>query len=458
MSTRATGSARKSVAPSEGEDRLDLVTGLTAERAEGSKHGGGTLVGAPGPGTRRGRQGGSRAKLFEYTARRRDGTQISGRELAEDVESLDEQLESQGMLLIRARAIRRGKRSASKKLPRAQLVSFTNQLATMLRAGIPLITALRHLRTRSKSPELGELLDHLIRDLEAGETFHEALERQARSFPAVYRASVRAGEQSTELPEVLRRQAAYLQWVKDIKNSAVQALVYPAILAVAVLVLVVILLTFLVPRLVKLYPGGAADLPRETRLVLGVSDFLAANWMGIVGVSLALGVGFVVALRRPRSRRFLSRQSLRIPRLGEVLRMIATSRFATTASTLHNAGCEMVGTLSMAGATCGSAYLADAFQRVTDRVRRGATITESLEREDGMDPLLVQLVSVGETSGDLGGSLASLAECYDTEVPRAVKWALSLIEPIVIAVGGVIVLFILLAALLPIVKLYEVIA
>ena len=399
-----------------------------------------------------------RTKLFEYTARRGDGTQVTGREVAPDTAGLDHKLEQQGLLLIRARKVARGPRGASGQIARPQLISFTNQLATMLRSGIPLVTALRHMRQRSRVKGLSRLIDDLIRDLEAGETFADALDRQERSFPEVYRASVRAGERSTDLPDVLSRQAAYLQWVREIKNTAAHALVYPAILATAVAGLVAILLTFLLPRLVKLYPGGEADLPKETQLVIEISDWIGSNYLVLLGGALALGFAWASVLRLPRGRRFLSRQLLRVPRLGEVLRMIATSRFATTASILHNAGCEMVSTLSMAGATCGSSYLSAAFERATDRVRLGSTITESLEREEGVDPLLIQLVDVGETSGDLGGSLQHLAQCYDEEVPRSVKWALSLIEPLVITAGGAIVLFILIAALLPVVKLYEVLA
>ena len=407
----------------------------------------------------KGKQSGrDRSKLFEYTARRADGTQVTGREVAAGLEDLDRKLDGDGLLLIRARKVARGPRGSSGKIARPHLIGFTNQLATMLRSGIPLVTGLRHMRTRARSKELSGLIDDLVRDLEAGETFADALDRQHKSFPEVYRASVRAGERSTDLPDVLTRQAAYLQWVREIKGTAAQALVYPAILATAVVGLITILLTFLLPRLVKLYPGGEADLPRETRLVMGISSWIGTYYPVLLGGAVALGISWAVALRIAKSRRFLSRQLMRVPRLGEVLRMISTSRFATTASILHNAGCDMVGTLSMAGATCGSAYLSAAFERTTERVQKGASITESLEREEGMDPLLIQLVAVGETSGDLGGSLRHLAQCYDEEVPRSVKWALSLIEPLVIAVGGAIVLFILIAALLPVVKLYEVLA
>lgn len=394
-------------------------------------------------------------RWFQYHAVRKDGVRLEGRELARSSSELDRSLEARGLLLLGAREAGRRARALQSRLKRAELVALTNQLATMLAAGIPILQALREVERRSRSRAVRREMAEIDDDLQAGWSLADSLDRRPRSFPPIYRATVRAGERSAKLPEVLSRQGRYLGWVGEIRAMTVQALIYPAILSLAVLGLITILVTFLVPRLVTLYPGGTADLPRETRLLMQLSTFVTGNLGLIAGGLGAALLGLALLARREGPRLFGSRLLLGIPRLGELLRMIATSRFAHTAGMLHESGCDVVQTLRLAGDTCGSAYLARAFRRATERVRGGATIAESLEREPGIDPFLVQLVGVGETSGDLGQSLAHLTRAYDEEVPRTVKWALALIEPAVLLIGGAVVLLVLLAALLPILTLYE---
>ena len=406
-------------------------------------------------GTRAGSaSGASVLRLFEYTARTADGERLKGHATARDEVELDRMLERQGLTLAHARATRRRETVHQHRLGHAHLVSFTTQLATLLEAGVPIVSGLRQLeaRTRGRAPKA--VIAMILRHLEAGLSLSEALDEQPHSFPEVYRAAVRAGEHSMELPAVLSRQAKQLRWVRSLRASATQALVYPAILSVAVTGLVLVLLTFLLPRLETLFPRDTV-LPWQTRVVLCLSDVLVEHGLLIGGgVALAL-VGWFVALRVRRTRVLLSRLLLAVPRLGELLRMIATARFASTASDLHGAGCDAILTLTVAGETCGAAALADAFERVTGRVRQGHGIADSLEREPLMDPLLVQLVAVGEASGDLDGCLGRLARCYDEEVPTKVKWAMSFVEPLMLIVAACVVGFILLAALLPILELYE---
>ena len=394
-------------------------------------------------------------RWFEYHAVRKDGARLEGRELARSLPELEQALEARGLLLLGAQEARRRPRPWQCRLKRAQLVALTSQLATMLAAGIPILQALREIERRSRSRAVRREMAEIVDDLQAGTSLADSLDRRPRSFPPIYRATVRAGERSATLPDVLARQARTLSWIGEIRSMTVQALIYPAILSLAVLGLITILVTLLVPRLVTLYPGGAADLPRETRLLMQVSSFVVGNLALLAGGLGSALLALALLARREGARLAGSRLLLALPRLGELLRMIATSRFAHTAGMLHESGCEVVQTLRLAGDTCGSTYLARAFRRATERVRCGATIAESLEREPGIDPFLVQLVAVGETSGDLGQSLAHLTRAYDEEVPRAVRRALALVEPAVLVIGGGVVLLVLLAALLPILTLYE---
>jgi general secretion pathway protein F len=282
--------------------------------------------------------------------------------------------------------------------------------------------------------------------------------RHSRAFPDVFIASVRAGELSGDLPVVLKRMARFLDWTRAIRAMTVQALVYPFLLLLAISGLIVVLLTWLLPRILGLFPGGRTDLPVQTQVVIAISDFLIANSVLLGTLVVGIGVSAVVLRKNARARVLWGRFLLAIPRLGKVARMLSTSKFAFTALTLHKAGCDVFETLRVAGRTCGNEHLGACFARAADRVRAGSTITEGLSREESMDPLLLQVTAVGEHSGKLDEALESLVEYYDQEVPRAVKWFLSLFEPALLLTAGAVVAFILMAALLPIFSLYENIA
>jgi type II secretory pathway component PulF len=394
-------------------------------------------------------------RIFEYSARRSDGQLVQGREVARDEIELDRRLEREGLLLTDCRSVQRGGRARTAELSRQDLFAFTAQLGTILSAGIPIVQGLREMHRRARSRVAKASIHAILEDLEAGEPLSSALEQQPKSFPPIYRAAIRAGEQSTQLPEVLKAQAAHLAWVREIRAMATQALVYPAILSLAIGGLVAILVTFLVPRLTKIYPGGSADLPSQTRLVMGIADAIRSNWALLLALLVGSFVAGTISLRRKGPALALARLASGLPRIGSLLRQLAMSRFAKTAALLHDAGVEMVTTLELATEACGNPFYRAAFRRATERVQRGSTLAEALEQEPCMDPFLLQLVGIGETSGDLPTTLGHLVESYEAEIPRTVKWALSLVEPAILVLGGGLVLYVLLAALLPIVTLYE---
>ncbi len=380
---------------------------------------------------------------------------VSGNAKAPTEFELDESLAREGITLVRAKPIKAGPRRESGKLSGPDLVTFTTQLATVLGAGVPIVEGMRDLGVRMRSPVSRAVISDVVKELEAGASLSGALEARPKSFPIIYRASVRAGEMSGAMPEVLQRLAGHMEWVRSIRQTTVQALVYPAILAAAITVLVITLVTFLVPRIVKMFPGGRDELPWQTRNVLWVSDALTSNWIFIVGggaVGCALAWYFG---RKPAGRLWISARMLAVPRLGDVLRMFSTAKFTATASTLQNAGCQIADVIGISGSACGNASLAASFERANSSIQRGATISQALAEDARMDPLLLQMVAVGERAGDLGGCLDKLGEHYDRELPRIVKWMLSLMEPMLLVLGGIIVAYTLFAAFLPLLDMYD---
>ncbi|MEM1452337.1 MAG: type II secretion system F family protein [Planctomycetota bacterium] len=380
---------------------------------------------------------------------------VDGHELAMSERDLDSSLARRGVTLVTAHQVQRVERNSGGRMKPEDLVTFTTQLATVLGAGVPIVEGMRDLGGRMRSATSRRVIEDVVRELEAGASLSEAMATRPRSFPPIYRASVHAGELSGAMPEVLRRLAAHMEWTRSIRSTTVQALVYPAILAVAISVLVTVLVTFLVPRIVQMFPGGVDELPTQTRQVLTLSNFITGSWpLLIVGAVALVGAGFW-ASRSPAGRLWVSSRLLQVPRLGEVLRMFGTAKFAATAATLQNAGCPVMDVIGLAGRATGNAKLQRSFAEVGERVQRGSSISEAMSADGALDPLLIQMVSVGERAGDLGGCLDQLAGHYDRELPRIVKWMLSFLEPALLAVGGVIVAYTLFAAFLPLLDMYD---
>lgn len=391
---------------------------------------------------------------FEYTASDASGTRSSGVLDAADELALDRALERQGLVLLTATVQRAGDRPAG-HASAAELAALLGQLATLLDAGVPLADGLDALAERQERASARAWTAGLARDLRGGSTLSDAFERRAGVVPREVRAAVRAGEASGALGDVLEGLARHLDAKSALGARARQALIHPALLALALLGLVAILLGFLLPRVTALYPRGAESLPRETRALLAVSGFLrdGAPWLA---AALAACVALAWAWwRRPGSRAALGGVLCSVPRLGRLLRAVAAARFASTAAVLHAAGCDALTLLRVGGEASGNAAFEAAIERASARVTRGALFSEALGSERLVDRMLVQVVAVGESSGALAPALARAARRYEEDVPRELARFLALLEPLLLVVSAAVVAWILLAALLPIFELYE---
>ena len=394
-------------------------------------------------------------KSFEYSAIDLHGQTLTGNAWASSEVALDQELEESGATLISVKEASVARSRRRLKLKTRELHQITTQLATVTAAGVPIVEGVEGIGRRIGDENARILLEEVVRDLEAGEGLSNAMQHHPRAFPIVYRSSVEAGEASGSLDTVLGRLARYLEWAQTMKATTIQALIYPTILFFAINGLIAILLYFVLPRIIKIFPGGQQDLPAQTRFVMAASDFMVDHIVVLGAVGVALVVGTVLMHKREAGRACLHGMLLRIPKFGVVASQIATSKFASTASTLQAAGCDVFTVLRIAGVSCGNAAMASSFERVTEHVRNGLPIADALERENRVDPLLIQMVSVGEKTGHLDTCLNRLVDYYDEEVPRTVKRFLAFFEPMMLLFAGAVVTFILLAALMPIFQLYE---
>jgi type II secretory pathway component PulF len=392
---------------------------------------------------------------YQYVAVGPRGDTQVGRQMAESEIALDRELEARGLCLTKAALVSSSRSARSRKLVHEDLISVTTQLAVVAGAGVHVVEGLEGIGARLERPASRAVIEDVVRSLRAGSMLSDAVDKHPRSFPSVYRASLRAAEVSGALDVVLGRVARYLEWTRGIRATTIQALIYPSILFCALSGLVLVLLYFVLPRIIGMFPGGREQLPSETRFVLAISDFLTGNWVALAVLAGAAFAGLTAMRRSERGREVFDRALLAIPKYGRVAQQIAISRFASTASVLQAAGCDVFTVLDVSGSTCGNAAITSAFARASQHVRRGQTITQALERESVVDPLLVQMVSIGEKTGELDMCLAKLVAYYDEEIPRTVKRFLSVLEPAMLLVAGFVVAVILLAALMPIFTLYE---
>ena len=236
-------------------------------------------------------------QTFEYKARALDGSTVTGILSAPDEAVLDAELEDRGLYLTKARPA--GSRAGSGgKLSQRELVTLTTQLSTLLSAGVPILDGLRGLSPRMRTEAGRRVVDELADRIQGGASLSDTLEAHPRSFGPVFRASVQAGEMSGALPRVLSSQAAFLEWSASIRQTTMQALTYPLMLCSAILGLVVVMLTFVLPRIVGMMPGGQEALPGPTRFLMQVSDLLTGNWLLLLSALVAAVTGAMVALRR----------------------------------------------------------------------------------------------------------------------------------------------------------------
>lgn len=404
------------------------------------------------------------AKLASFTWEGvdRQGRKIKGDSQAENPSRLRLTLRQQG---IAAQKIRRksglsqlleGKRS--KKITPGDIAVFTRQLSTMLNSGVPLVQAFEIIGRGHENPSMRKLVMAIKDDVESGTALSEALGKHPLHFDELVCNLVNAGEQAGVLDTLLDKIATYKEKTESIKKKIRKALFYPTAVLVVAFAVTAILLIFVVPQFESLFRGFGADLPAFTRMVLNLSDFFRAWWWAVFGGLIAAVVAFLQA--KKRSRRFahaLDRISLRIPVVGEILRKAAIARFARTLSTMFAAGVPLVEALgSVAGAT-GNAVYGEAVRGMQDEVATGQQLQWSVEQTKLFPHMVVQMIAIGEEAGSLDAMLSKVADFYEEEVDNAIDSLSSLLEPLIMAVLGVLVGGLVIAMYLPIFKLGSVV-
>jgi type IV pilus assembly protein PilC len=370
---------------------------------------------------------------------------------AADERALRAELEQQGLYLL---SMRRGLSLSLLRLRRRRvnpslLLVFSQELAALLKAGLPLFQSLDVMLERQRDPLLRQSLATVREKVKSGTALSDAFRQEGDVYPPIFAASLVAGERSGDLDQVLRRFAGHLRLNLSLKKKAISASVYPIVLLTMMVGLVSILVVWVIPQFRSFYEGLGAELPLATRLLLSFATTVRANVPWILLAVAVVVVSILSWLRREGSGVTLDRALLRVPYFGGLMRMYATSQLSRTLATLLAGGLPLLNALEVAAASIGNRAMAAAIGNATGRIREGASLTTALESTGMLEPLPLEMVKVGEQTGALGDMLNAVADFYDEDLDNRMATVLSLVEPVLLVVMAVIVAAMLLAFYLP---------
>ena len=382
------------------------------------------------------------------------GEIIEGLYVADSEARLRREFEEKGLYVLGIQ--RAGGWAAGKlSLPRRARVSnreflvFNQELATLLKAGMPLVQSLDILKRRVTNPVFKSVLDDVYERVRAGTSLSEAFEAHGALFPGVYTASLLAGEKSGNLEQVLRRYVSYVKIVATVKRKTVSALVYPVILLLLSLVVVGIIVFKVVPEFNAFYEQFNQDLPVSTQIIVAVSSFGRSYAWLIIGAALAAGALFWMWLQEPAQRERFDRWVLRLPAIGPIAQKFSVSQAARTLGTLLGGGIPLVNAIDVAARSIKNRYIARQLQVAGQQVREGRALAAAMNDSGAFSDVAVKMVEVGESTGALQEMLNSLAEFYDEEIDTNLARFITLVEPLLLVIMGIIIAGLLLALYMP---------
>lgn len=344
----------------------------------------------------------------------------------------------------------------SRKVKRHEFLVFNQELATLLKAGMPLVQSLDILRSRLSNPVFKSVLDDVHEKVRSGTALSDAFGAHGDLFPSVYTASLMAGERSGNLDAVLRRFVAYSKTIDTVRSKTVSAMIYPVILVALAAVLVGIIIIKVVPTFADFYASFDRELPLSTRMIVAVSDVIRAQfWLILIAIAAA-ALGFFTWIRQPGRGAQFDRWMLKMPIIGPSIHKFTTSQMARTLATLLGGGIPLVNAIEIAARSTGNRHMGKELEIVATRVREGQGFANTLLDRKVVPDVGIKMIEVGESTGALTEMLNSLADFYDEEIETEVARFVTVIEPAMLVVMGVVIAGIVLALYLPLFQLSSV--
>jgi type IV pilus assembly protein PilC len=393
--------------------------------------------------------------VFEWEGKDRGGKQVRGEIRAAGENQVKSSLRRQGVLPTK---IKKRKMRAGKSIKPRDIAIFTRQLATMMKAGVPLLQAFDIVGRGNPNVSVTKLLNDVRTDVETGTSLSAAFRKYPMYFNALYCNLVEAGEAAGILESLLDRLAVYMEKTEAIKSKIKSALMYPISVVVVAFVVVAVIMIFVIPAFKQVFSSFGADLPAPTLFVIAVSEFFVAYWWLIFG-GIGGGLYFFMQAwkRNEKMQKFMDRLLLKVPVFGELIEKSCIARWTRTLSTMFAAGVPLVEALDSVGGASGNSLYADATEKIQQEVSTGTALTAAMSNANLFPTMVLQMCAIGEESGSIDHMLGKAADFYEAEVDEMVAGLSSLMEPIIIVFLGGLIGGIVVSMYLPIFKLGQVV-
>lgn len=400
------------------------------------------------------------SQTFTYKVRDRMGKLHAGLLEAESREAVVEKLRQSGYIVTRVEA-RVNSPTVGESLSRWVAVTakdlsvLCRQFSTMVSAGLPLLKSLAILSQQTSRPRLREAVEDIRREVESGSALSSAIQRHPRLFPPIMAAMIRAGETGGILDDALERLAEHFENEYELREKIKTATRYPLIVLGIAVIVIIIMMAFVLPTFEKMLTSMGVELPLITKVLMTVSSFMKEYIVFIIG-GLTLAVVFAVRyVRSPEGKREFDKLVLKLPVIKNIAVKIATARLCRTLGTLVHSGVPIIQAIEVSEATSGNSVIIDGLARAKDSIREGEGIAGPLESTGVFSPMVIQMIAVGEETGNLDGMLKKVAEFYEKEVKYTADNLSSMIEPLLIGILGTVIGGMIISILLPMLKIYE---
>jgi type IV pilus assembly protein PilC len=393
---------------------------------------------------------------FKYTAKTVAGKMVEGTIEAPIQRLAAEKLRSQRFMVITLKESKQGFNPLARwtlfkgSVKSKDLVVFSRQLATLVSAGVPIVQGLNILTEQIQSPLFRQIISAVRTDIESGITIADAMKKHPRAFSELYVSMIRAGETGGVLDAILERLSAYLEAAEELRGKVKGAMVYPLVISGVAASVTVFLLVFVIPTFKNVFASFGGQLPLPTQILLRVSDVLRHYFLFLLAIPAGIFFAAKKWYKTEKGCQMIDGYLIRIPVIGDLLKKVAVSKFTRTLGTLIKSGVPILQALDTVAKTSGNKVVENAIRKARESIREGEKIADPMRSSRVFPPMVIQMISVGEETGNLETMLTKIAEFYDQEVDNAVKAMTSLIEPVIICVMGVVIGAIVICMFLPI--------
>jgi type IV pilus assembly protein PilC len=398
----------------------------------------------------------SKQITFLWEGKDKKGRVVKGEIRAAGEAVVNATLRRQGITVTKVK--KQGAFVAKGKITDKDITLFTRQLATMMKAGVPLLQAFDIVGKGHNNPAVGKLLGDIKSDVETGSSLSASFRKHPLYFDALFCNLVGAGEQAGILDTLLDRLATYKEKIMAIKGKIKSALVYPISILVVAFIITAVIMIFVIPAFKTLFSGFGADLPAPTVIVMQISDFFVSYWWAIFGsIGGGLWFFFYTWKRSEKLQSTMDRLMLKLPIVGEIIRKATIARYSRTLSTMFSAGVPLVEALDSVAGASGNRVYYDATKRIQSEISTGTSLTVAMQNSQVFPNMVLQMTAIGEESGALDSMLGKVADFYEAEVDDAVDAMSSLMEPVIMVVLGTLIGGLVIAMYLPIFKMGSVV-